>query len=119
MSSSTARGMLFRACVAALLFFSQHAVAQQPACSEADVITYNLETREGALCVQQLGPNAFFNCMQAMTNRLNQELSESCVAALRQQSTVGSGNLTPSPNPTQECLKRCTGLPRNVPCRCP
>jgi len=46
--------------VSALLFFSQHAMAQQPACSASEIATANLLRQNYLACVQQWGVNGFY-----------------------------------------------------------
>jgi hypothetical protein len=116
MSRFMARGVLFHTLV--LLFFSQHAIAQQIPCSAPELATHNLETQRALACVQELGPNGLFSCMQMMAARLNGVVSPTCLAWLNDHAQPPPPPINGNDDAMRDCLKRCTGLPRNVPCRC-
>ncbi|WP_316190202.1 hypothetical protein [Bradyrhizobium sp. SZCCHNS2096] len=103
--------------VSLFLLFSQHAMAQQVACSQSEIATVNLENQRFAQCLQQYGIDNILACSQVMVARLNEAVSPTCqmaVEAFYKRRPNGSG----SDAAMRECLKRCTALPSNMRCQC-
>jgi hypothetical protein len=79
--------ILVLALMSVLLFFGQHAMAQQLACSPSEMASYNLEKQRAQECVlqnvPQYGVNGYFACMRQLVAGLNGAVSQSCLSALK------------------------------------
>lgn len=108
---SDSHGLMMRAIahtlMLVLLFFSQHAVAQQ--CSASEIAAYNLARQRYMGCLQETGNNGLY-CLPNL-EALNGVVSENCISIMNCYYGYAScgGGATPSPNCSacKQELQRC------------